>query len=104
MTNETKKNFVVMTNRYPGYWGVGKNVEEALENCRNQAPHRGGYFVHEVDSFYTNVYVNPMWGNVEALVADFDTAPKDREEWPPVILRSWNRSSRGKMTLVEGGE
>jgi hypothetical protein len=97
--NPTTKNFVVMTNTFPGYWGVGETVEDALEKCREQAPHKGGWVVHEIDSFYTKVSVNSMWGNVEALVADLDAAPENEKEWPPVIVNSWRRGARGKMTL-----
>jgi len=104
MTNKSKKDYVVITNTHPGHWGIGESVDEALANCKRQGPHSGGFFVHEINPFYNEVHVNRMWGNVEAIVADFESAPADRDDWPPLITRSWNRGARGKMTLVEGSE
>ena len=100
MKGRAMAEYVVITNIHPGYWGVGENVEDALANCKRQGPHRGGFFVLEIDPFYTEATVHPVWGNVEAMVADLESAPEDRNAWPPVIVRSWNRGARGKMTLA----
>ena len=93
------KTQVVVTTAYtPGYWGVGEDLETALEQCRKAGGRKGEWIVYEIDPFYKDPGVDPMWGEVTAYAVDPHTLP--RSEWPPVIAKAWKRSARGKLARL----
>lgn len=87
---------VVTTATFPGYWGVGEDIDTALQQCRAAGGRKGEWIVYLINPFYKDAGVHPMFGEVTAFAVDPHTLP--RSEWPPVIAKAFKRGIRGKMT------
>lgn len=91
---------VVMTDSWPGYWGVGETEEEALANCKAAGgrPSKTGTVRFTLHEMYHDPAVDMMGGLSAHFKGDPDTPHSER---PKVVTEAWRVGPRGKRTRID---
>lgn len=91
---------LVMTDSWPGYWGVGETEDEALANCKAAGgrPSKTGTVRLLIHEAYDDVGVDMMGGLSAMFTGDPDLPHSQR---PKAVVEAWRVGPRGKRTAID---
>jgi hypothetical protein len=90
--------YVITTDTYPGYWGVGDSEAEAIANCKKNHG-KAPFLSYRINNMYGKSWVNGMGTIVAELKPEY-TDLIGRQEFPEVVEEVVLIGARGKRTPV----